>query len=97
MPASPHYRGGQKRESSKHAFTGSVFLQAARGAQGLQGPEEQICETSHYAAVVEASKDIEIYQLGDVDCPICLRHMAAKHQAIADLFRARLVEIGEAP
>ena len=48
------------------------------------------CETSHYAAVVEAHKDVEIYQLGDVDCPSCLRRMADKHQAIAAVFRARL-------
>lgn len=103
MLDSPHYdRLGlreepEQRRSIKHAFTGSVFMQAARAAQSTHGPEEQVCEKSHYAAVVEASKDIEIYQQGDVDCPICLRHMADKHQAIADLFRSKLAEIGEVP
>ena len=103
MLDSPHYdRLGLREEPehrglTKHAFTGSVFMQAARAAQGMRGPEEQLCETSHYAAIVEAQKDVEIYQLGDVDCAICLRRMADKHQALSDMFRSRLVEIGDAP
>ena len=61
------------------------------------GNEEQLCLSSHYAAIVEAHKDAEIYQHGDVECPSCLRCMADKHQAIADVFRARLAAIGVAP
>lgn len=97
LPASPHYDRSDKRVPTQHAFIGSVFMQAAGAAQGLRGSEEQICETSHYAAIVEAHKDVEIYQLGDVDCANCLRRMADKHQAIAEVFRARLTAIGETP
>ena len=50
----------------------------------------QLCLRSHYAAIVEAHKEVEIYQLGDVDCPICLRLMAEKHEALAEVFRGRL-------
>ena len=66
---------------TKHAFTGSGRL----------------CSQSHYAAIVESQKDVEIYQLGDLDCPDCLRHMADKHAALAEIFRQRLAAIGEAP
>ncbi len=58
------------------------------------GSGDQLCQTSHYAAIVEAHKDTEIYQLGDVDCPSCLRRMAEKHEALAEIFRARLAAIG---
>lgn len=80
----------------KHAFTGSYAMQAARGAQGMLFPEDRLCAQSHYAAIVEAQKDVEIYQLGDLDCPECLRHMAEKHAALAEVFRARLVVPTEA-
>lgn len=102
MLDSPHYdRLGLREESehrgpTKHAFTGSVFAQAARAAQGLHGPEEQLCEISHYAANVEAQKDVEIYWLGAVDCSSCLRRMADKHQAIAEMFREKLAALGGA-
>ena len=55
-----------------------------------------ICAQSHYAAVVEAIKDVEIYQLGEVDCPICLRLMADKHEQLAKIFRDRLAVFGGA-
>jgi hypothetical protein len=57
----------------------------------------QLCLSSHYAVIVEAHKDAEIYQQGDEDCPNCLARMVVKHQAIADLFRSKLAEIGEVP
>lgn len=49
-----------------------------------------LCAQSHYAAIVDAQKDVEIYQLGDIDCPRCLQLMGDKHQQIAEVFRARL-------
>ena len=61
------------------------------------GHEGQLCLRSHYAVIVEAHKDSEIYQRSDDDCPSCLRRMADKHQEIADMFRARLIAFGEAP
>ena len=61
------------------------------------GHEEQLCLRSHYAVIVEAHKDSEIYQRSDDDCPSCLRRMADKHQEIADMFRARLIASGDAP
>lgn len=61
------------------------------------GREEQLCLRSHYAVIVEAHKDSEVYQRSDDDCPSCLRRMADKHQEIADMFRARLIAFGEAP
>ena len=64
--------------------------QVARGAQGMLFPEDRLCAQSHYAAIVEAQKDVEIYQLGDLDCTDCLRCMADKHAALAATFRARL-------
>lgn len=48
------------------------------------------CTESHYAVIVKASKEPEIYQLGDVDCPVCLRWMADQHEQLAKVFRARL-------
>lgn len=54
----------------------------------------QLCLRSHYAAVVEAHKVVEIYQLGDVDCTACLRLMAEKHEAVAQVFRDRLAALG---
>lgn len=65
-------------KASKHAFSNT------------SGP---FCAHSHYAAIVEARKDVEIYQLGDIDCAECLRRMADKHAALADVFRARLVKL----
>ena len=59
--------------------------------------EGQLCLQPHYAVIVEAQKDAEIYQRGDVECPSCLRRMADKHQEIADMFRARLTAFGDAP
>lgn len=53
----------------------------------------QLCLRSHYAAVVEAHKDVEVFQLGDVDCPSCLRLMAEKHEAVAEVFRSRLAAL----
>jgi hypothetical protein len=50
----------------------------------------QRCLQAHYAVIVEAHKDAEIYQLGEVDCPSCLRRMLEKHEALAAIFRARL-------
>lgn len=54
------------------------------------GDQKQLCLQAHYAAIVEAHRDVEIYQHGDVDCSSCLRRMADKHAALADVFRARL-------
>lgn len=48
------------------------------------------CTTSHYASIVEAKKDVEIYQHGDDECPTCLRLMAAKHDQVAQIFRDKL-------
>lgn len=53
----------------------------------------QPCTQSHYAAIVEAAKDVEIYQLGDADCPYCLRLMASKHEQIAKIFRDRIATL----
>ena len=55
----------------------------------------KLCRQSHYAAIVDAQKDVEIYQLGDVDCPSCLARMADKHAALAEVFRARLAALTE--
>jgi hypothetical protein len=52
----------------------------------------QLCARSHYVAIVEAHKDVEIYQLGDLDCQDCLRRMAEKHEALAVVFRDRLTK-----
>ncbi len=52
--------------------------------------KDQLCVQSHYVAIVEAQKDVEIYQVGDIDCPDCLRRMAEKHAALTEVFRARL-------
>jgi hypothetical protein len=75
---------------NKHAFTGSYASQDARGAQGMLFPEDRLCAQSHYAAIVDATKDVEIYHLGDVDCQSCLQRMADKHAAVAAVFRERL-------
>lgn len=56
----------------------------------------KLCTRSHYAAIVEAQKDVEIYQLGDLDCPDCLARMVDKHAALAEVFRTRLVALTEA-
>lgn len=61
------------------------------GAQTqLMLAENPQCSTSHYAAIVEANKDVEIYQLGDDECPACMRLMMQKHEVIADMFRSWL-------
>lgn len=56
----------------------------------VSGNEGQSCLSSHYAAIVEAQKDVEIYQYGDLDCADCLRRMVDKHSALAAVFHARL-------
>jgi hypothetical protein len=56
----------------------------------------KLCTRSHYAAIVEAQKEVEIYQLGDLDCPDCLARMADKHAALAEVFRGKLAAIGGA-
>jgi len=53
----------------------------------------QFCEQSHYAAIVDAQKDVEIYQRGDVECASCLQRMVEKHEALAQTFRERLAAI----
>jgi len=53
----------------------------------------KLCARSHYAAIVDAQKDVEIYQLGDIDCPNCLGRMADKHTALAEVFRDRLANL----
>jgi len=55
--------------------------------------QDQLCLHSHYVTIVEAHKDVEIYQHGDVACPSCLRRMAEKHAALAEVFRARLATL----
>ena len=54
----------------------------------------KLCTQSHYAAIVDAQKEVEVYQLGDIDCPDCLTRMADKHAALAEVFRARLTALG---
>ncbi|HSX22335.1 MAG TPA: hypothetical protein VLE97_06120 [Gaiellaceae bacterium] len=78
---------------TKHAYQGDLFSQAGGAAQGLLSSDDQLCEKAHYAAIVDAVKDVEIYHLGDVDCPSCLRRMADKHEAVAAVFRARLSDV----
>ena len=51
-----------------------------------------ICLESHYAAIVEANKDVEVYQLGDDECPICMRIMMQKHEIVAEMFRSWLAD-----
>jgi len=60
-----------------------------------RGGEGQLCLQSHYAAIVDAQKDVEIYQLGDLDCSSCLLRMAEKHEALAQVFRGRLAALAE--
>jgi hypothetical protein len=54
------------------------------------------CAQSHYASIVEAQKDAEVYQRGDLDCADCLRRMADAHAALAEEFRERLSALGGA-
>ena len=57
------------------------------------GPQKQLgldCSESHYASIVEAAKDVEVYQLGDDECPACMRLMMQKHEVMADMFRSWL-------
>lgn len=53
-------------------------------------------QKTHYAVIVEAQKDVEVYQRGDLDCSDCLRRMVEKHVALAEVFRAKLAAIGGA-
>jgi hypothetical protein len=53
----------------------------------------KLCKQSHYAAIVDAQKEVEVYQLGDIDCSDCLARMADKHAALAEVFRARLTAL----
>jgi len=65
------------------------------GRSGLQAGRSLVtvvCQKSHYAAIVEANKDVEIYQLGDDECPACLRIMVQKHEVLADMFRSWLAD-----
>jgi hypothetical protein len=55
--------------------------------------EGQLCMLSHYVSLVDAQKDVEVYQSGDVDCPDCLLRMAEKHEALAAVFRSRLAAL----
>lgn len=71
------------------AFKKSPLDVAERARMIAQG-DGQLCAQSHYAPIVNAQRDVEVYQLGDVDCSCCLRRMAEKHEAIAEVFRARL-------
>jgi hypothetical protein len=48
------------------------------------------CAQSHYATIVEAQKDTEIYQHGNDDCPACLRRMVSKHEQVAQVFRDKI-------
>jgi hypothetical protein len=73
-----------------------VTKHAGGAVQGLLNLEEGSCKESHYAAIVQAQRDVEVYQVGDVDCSCCLRRMAEKHEALAEVFRARLSSL-EAP
>lgn len=59
--------------------------------------EDRRCWKSHYATIVAAQEDVEVYQHGDLDCLDCLRSMVAKHAALVDVFRSRLAAIGGAP
>lgn len=74
------------------AFKKSPLDVAERARTIVQG-DKQLCLLSHYAAIVEAARDVEVYQLGDVDCSCCLRRMAEKHEALAEVFRARLAAL----
>jgi hypothetical protein len=56
-------------------------------------PIDHRCAQSHYATIVQAQEDVEIYQLGDLDCAACLRRMVDEHSAIVALFRARLAAV----
>lgn len=78
MPMSPHY------DRTKAAGYGAGHTHSV-----LDG---QLCLQSHYAVIVEAHKDVEIYLNGDADCPSCLRRMAEKHEELAKVFRSRLAE-----
>jgi hypothetical protein len=55
----------------------------------------QLCLQSHYAAIVQAVKEVEVYQVGDLDCSSCLRLMIDKHEALAKVFREKLAAIGD--
>jgi hypothetical protein len=88
---------GGARIGMAFARRGLVVLDKLLEAVADSETEGQLCLSSHYAVVVEAHKDSEIYQRGDADCRSCLIRMAEKHQAVADVFRARLIAIGETP
>lgn len=56
-------------------------------------PQQPLCDQSHYAVIVEALKDVEIYKQGEIDCPSCLQRMADKHAQLARFFRDRLAAL----
>ena len=56
----------------------------------IDASNDALCAQAHDVVIVDAQKDVEVYQLGDVDCPDCLRRMITKHEALAETFRARL-------
>lgn len=70
------------------------LLEAGVPASGTEG---QLCLQAHYAVIVDAYKDAEIYQRGDADCASCLHHMVEKHEALAEVFRSKLAAFGGAP
>lgn len=70
---------------TKHAFTSYLCRPLL--------PEDRLCARSHYAAIVDAQKDVQIYQLGDLDCADCLRRMVDKHAALIAIFYARLASL----
>ncbi len=74
---------------TKHTMGGGAPKPAE---QEFRGAEDQLCLHSHYATIVQAQEDVEIYQHGDSNCSSCLRRMAEKHEALAEIFRGRLAE-----
>lgn len=58
---------------------------------------EAPCQQSHYATIVEAVAEAEVYQQGATDCPSCLRRMVEKHGALVEIFQERLAALESAP
>lgn len=61
------------------------------------GVGESPCQHSHYATIVEALTEAEIYQQGTADCPSCLRRMVEKHGVLVEIFQGRLAVLESAP
>lgn len=59
----------------------------------MTAPRSEPCAVSHYATLVETTQDVEVYQLGEVECADCLRRMAEKHEGLSRVFRARLARL----